>query len=307
MTTTLLTILTLTAAAASLLALWRLQHPRHASADRLATAQATLTTVVAVGAAAAFLYRWLAVTRQWQPLSAHVDGLLLMSTLFAGMLLFIESRRRLTGLTAFALPLLTLLLAWAVCAAAWTYRPFQIDNLSPVWTAAHLAGVYLGTLVCCLAAIAGGMYLFVRARLKHKRQPRAFGRLASLETLESLIVRAATLGFALLSVGLVAGLVILSETASELTLTNGFWWKVALAAAAWLVYALLMNVRYASRFRGARAAWLSIAGILLLLAVYSVVVAWPMARPPAPAARTTGPALSAAVPPTPETEVPPCA
>ena len=46
-----------------------------------------------------------------------------------------------------------------------------------------------------------------------------------------------------------------------------------LAFAAWLAYAAVMNARFASFFRGRRAAWLAIGGLVLLLAVYGIVTA----------------------------------
>ena len=135
----------------------------------------------------------------------------------------------------------------------------------------HLAGVYLGTLGCAVAAVAGAMYLFVERQLKAKRNPRGLLRLASLERLERLIVQSATLGFALLTLGLVSGVVILWDRHDL-----AGWWaspKVLLATAAWAVYALVMNVRIATMFRGRRAAWLAIGGLVLLLGVYGIVTA----------------------------------
>ncbi|MFW6033087.1 MAG: cytochrome c biogenesis protein CcsA, partial [Phycisphaeraceae bacterium] len=239
-----------------------------------------------LGAAALFGYR-VSQSGQWQPLTAHLDGLLLISALFAGAVWYIHLRPRLAGLSAFALPVLGLLLAWGVCASQWTYRPFHLDTLHPVWNGAHLAGVYLGTLFASLAAMAGGMFLFVQRRLKQKLPLSGLGRLASLETLETLIIRSATLGFVLLTLGLVTGVVILSEGGE---IAGGGWWagaKIALATLAWLVFALVMNVRFASSFRGARAAWLAIGGLVLLLATYGVVTALP-ATAPGPAAASSG-------------------
>lgn len=270
-----LVCLTLLALVAWALSLRRL---RRGDAEPVSdTAQHALVALIGVSAAGLFLWRWLAVHGKWQPLAAHVDGLLLIATLFAATVLFIQRRPRLFGLSAFALPLLALILAWGICAAAWTYHPFNLQSLHPVWTTVHLAGVYLGTLGAAVAAIGGGMYLYVQSRLKHKQGLASFGHLASLEALESLIIRTATLGFALLTLGLASGLVILSH---ERGVLGAGWWygpKIVLAVLAWAVYALVMNVRHATRFRGARAAWLAIGGLVLLLATYAVVNAWPHA------------------------------
>src|SRR5690606_3314457 len=163
------------------------------------------------------------------------------------------------------------------------YRPFDLQTLHPVWMAVHLTGVYLGTVSAGVAAVAGAMYLYVQSRLKHKSDLPAMGHLASLETLEKLIVRAATLGFALLTLGLISGGVISLDERG--VVAGWFAVKVAVALLAWAVYALLINVRYSAAFRGRRAAWLSIAAFLLLFVVYGVVVSLPTA---AHAAATAG-------------------
>jgi len=46
-----------------------------------------------------------------------------------------------------------------------------------------------------------------------------------------------------------------------------------LAASVWLIYAVVMNTRHTATFRGARAAWLSILGLVLLLATFGIVPA----------------------------------
>ena len=54
------------------------------------------------------------------------------------------------------------------------------------------------------------------------------------------------------------------------------WWyspKVILATCVWLIFAIVMNVKHTSLFRGARAAWLSIAGLVLLIATFGIVTA----------------------------------
>jgi ABC-type uncharacterized transport system permease subunit len=278
LTSSVLVVLTLLSLAACGVAVARLRGSPERAAS-LAGVQAWLVGVIGIACAGLFAYRWLFVHGRWQPLAAHVDGLLLIAALLAGVVLFVQARPRLFGLSAFALPLLSLILAWAICAAAWTYRPFSIETLHPVWKGAHLGGVYLGTLSSVVAAVAGGMYLFVQSRLKRKVDPVGRRPLASLETLEGLIIRGATLGFVLLTVGLIAGAVILIEdgsAAGEAFLVT----KIVLACVAWLVYAVLMNVRYTSSFRGARAAWLSIAGLTLLLATYAIVTALPGDREP---------------------------
>ncbi|MEM6394361.1 MAG: cytochrome c biogenesis protein CcsA [Planctomycetota bacterium] len=233
-----------------------------------------LGAVVVVGG------RW--AERGWGglPIGAHVDGLLVLAALLGLSVLYLQNRARMGGLAAFGLPMLAFVLLWAVCASAWTYHPFALDTLGGVWRGVHLVGVYGGTLGAVGAAGAGAMYLYVQHRLKD-RSPgslRGVRGLASLESLETLIVRASGLGFVLLTLGLVTGVLVIYESDRVLAVLGDPWWgspKVWLATGAWAVYAVLMNVRWTGELRGRRAAWLAIAGLVLLLGVYGLVTAWP--------------------------------
>lgn len=213
--------------------------------------------------------------RQWVPVQYHVDGLLLISMILSVAILYTQLRPRLFGLSLFALPLLTLMLAWGVCASLWTYRPFNLDSFQPVWTVFHTLATYLGLLGCGVGAAVGAMYLFVQGRLKSKAGLVKVNPMASLETLEVLILRAATLGFVFLTLSLISGLIMVTNSDAATSLGSAWWVspKVLLAAAAWVVYAVLMNVRSFSTMRGRRAAWLAIAGLFLVLATYGAVEA----------------------------------
>jgi ABC-type uncharacterized transport system permease subunit len=204
-----------------------------------------------------------------------VDGLLLIAVLLAPAIVYIQSKPRLFGLSVFLLPLLALILAWGVCASLWTYRPFKLNTFEPAALVFHLATIYLGLLCCAIGAGAGAMYLFVQGRLKAKSDLANVKPMASLETLEALIIRSATLGFVLLTIAMVSGLIIATQERYTSSLGRAWWaWpKVWLASAAWALYALLINVKHTSTFRGRRAAWLAIAGLVLVLATYGAVEA----------------------------------
>ena len=292
-TTVGLTGLTLLALVATVLALVRLRRPR--GADALRTTQYALTGACIVGAAALFAYRTIFITVAGHPFGAHVDGLLLMAAAFGAAVLFVQ-RAGIPGLTAFALPPFTVLLAWGICASAWTYEPYPIGSL---WLRAHEVSVYLGALVCLIAGAAGVMYLYAQRRLRRRLNPAATESMASLEAIEQLNVRTATIGFTLLSLALLTGLVITTEPGGS-RMGSGWWHspKVVVAAAAWLVYALVMNIRYATAFRGARAAWLSIAGVVLLIVTFVIVQRMP-GPTMTPGAAADGPSPPAAAP-TPE-------
>jgi ABC-type uncharacterized transport system permease subunit len=273
-TTTALILLTLGSLFTCLVAARRLR-PGPPS-EKLDNAQHTLVGLIAAGAIGLYIFRWLALHETRQPLESHLDGLLLLTGLFGLMIWYLTSKTRMPGLAAFAMPLMTLLLLWAVCASRFTFENYIIDS---VWKTVHLAGVYVGTIFFAIASIAGGMYLYVQRQLHSKKNPAIIGKLASLEALESLIIRTATLGFAILTLGLITGLVIVVSGPSNL---GEQWWfspKFLLATSVWLTYALVMNVRHTKYFRGARAAWLAICGLILLLATFGVTMALPSSQP----------------------------
>lgn len=234
----------------------------------------TLTWICLIGGTSVFIYRMFAIYKQWQPLKDHVDGLLLIAAMLAAMILYLQGWAKVRGLSVFALPMLTLIFAWAICASEWTLHPF--GEFDSVWKTIHLGAVYLGMFFFVIASIAGGMYIVVQRKLQSPTGPAATRPFASLETIERLIIRTSSVGFALLTIGLVTGLVIVTSDPDQ-RLGDGWWYspKVVLATAVWVIYAVVMNVKYTSNFRGARAAWLSIAGLVLLLATFGIATALP--------------------------------
>lgn len=261
-TTLILIMLTLVALGGSVGAIRRL---RRADAQPPVFGAAAWCALIA---SALFVYRWVQVHPDWQPLESHVDGLILIAAMLAAATYYLSGESRMPGIAAFAMPLLTVLIAWAVCASSFTFVMFEAGSVVKF---AHLAGVYLGTLFLAIAAMAGGMYLFLQGRARRKIDFTVNDRLPSLEAAERLIVRSSSLGFALLTVGLITGLIIvITQPGGQMG--EGWWYhpKVLLAASVWVIYALVMNVRHATRFRGSRAAWMSIAGFVLLLATLAV-------------------------------------
>ena len=289
LTTIALVVLTCLASALSAVAIASLRRRAPGGAS-----QGLLWLLITIGCGALFLYRTLFVYESWQPLAAHVDGLLMLAALFGAAVLFLQSPSRLPGSAAFAGPLMVLLLLWAVCASRWTLVAFRIETIVK---SVHLATVYLGTLFFAVAAIAGAVFLHSQHRLRHKEAPTGRTPFDSLESIERLIVHSSALGLALLTIGLITGLVIVS-TQREADPTWWINWKLVLTLAAWFIYAAVMNVRFATAFRGARAAWLSIAGVALLLATFGVSSALPSGA--APVEESAPPITAApAVPPAP--------
>ncbi len=233
------------------------------------------TLIATLLCAAVFLYRAFAVHQSWLPLQSHVDGLSLMAALLGATITYLHLTQRLPGVGLFALPVLVMLTLWGVCASWWTLRPFSIES---VWATAHLMSVYLGSLAFAAAAAAGALWLYIDRQMRSKdhraQRLQTLGRLGDLESIEAAIHFAATFGFVLLTIGLITGVIILTGAAE----ISRDWWrspKVVLAAAVWLIFALVMHVRFVPTFRGRRAALLSILGFILIVMAMAVAQTLP--------------------------------
>ena len=113
-----------------------------------------------------------------------------------------------------------------------------------------------------IAFVAGLLFLIQERQVKRKTLGVLFHRLPSLATLDRVTFRAISVGFALLSFGLLFGFV-------EVRVAFGRWWladpKMYVAVAMWLSYLVLWVVRARSTLRGRRVAVLSILGFSLVV------------------------------------------
>ncbi|HCD34186.1 MAG TPA: hypothetical protein DER01_17375 [Phycisphaerales bacterium] len=243
---------------------------KHTQDDRTAEYRLTdrLFILLAFGTAGVFLFRIFMVHQSWRPLTSHVDGLTLLVSLLCPTLIYLEKRGNARGVSFIGYPGVTFLLLWALCASRWTFRAFTPDTMMKV---VHLFAVYMGTLAVFISALYGGTYLFSERRLKRKENLGQSKQFASLETLERMIVVSSAVGFTFISLGLVTGLVSISALHEKMP--SGWWHspKIILAFAVWVIYALLFNVRHTIFFRGSRAAWLSLLGLLLLIMTFGAV------------------------------------
>ncbi len=270
--------LTVLAAAGASTAIARLRRGAAKSAKRTERL-ATITAVL--GSVGLGVYRAAVIHETWTPLETHVDGLLLLVALLGIVTIYLQFTGRLRGVDLFLLPTMAMLAAWGLCASWWTLRPF---NTAQVWNTVHIVSVYVGAAAVAAAAAIGALYLYVRRQLKRRDNPaeafRVLGSLTSLESLDAGVVRSATVGFVLMTVALITGVITEVSSVAPTALDPGWWYtpKVIGAVLAWAIYALLTHVRLASAFRGRRAAQLAITGFIVLLIVLAIAAALPGCR-----------------------------
>ena len=134
--------------------------------------------------------------------------------------------------------------------------------LNSFWLWFHIILVFLGEAALALACGAGILYLLQEHGIKAKRQGFFYKRLPSLDLLDSTSYTCITVGFTLLTFGLVTGF-IYAKTA-----LGRFWgWdqKEIWSVGTWLFYAALLHCRLYSGWQGRKSAIMTIVGFGLLV------------------------------------------
>jgi ABC-type uncharacterized transport system permease subunit len=165
----------------------------------------------------------------------------------------------------FVLPVilaLTVLAAWERPATAGSSVAAGY-NFASFWRILHIALFVLAAVGVSVASVASAMYIVQARRLKAKTLPGQGMQLLSLERLESMNRRGIIWAFPLLTVGLLVGLVELTQQGDRLQ-----GWtdpRIISTILLWLVFAILLYLRYSLHLRGRRVAWMTIMAFALLL------------------------------------------
>jgi ABC-type uncharacterized transport system permease subunit len=153
---------------------------------------------------------------------------------------------------------------------------FPSEGVRFSWLVAHIIALMLAYAALGFSLLASVLYLLQERRIKSK--PRA-GRLSrwlpvewlpSLDSLERIAHATLEFGFPCMTVGLVIGSVLAQETALGAAYFRDP--KVVASFAMWVVYVALLLVRRGAGLRGRRAAYLSGAVFLVMLAVMAANV-----------------------------------
>ena len=127
---------------------------------------------------------------------------------------------------------------------------------------AHMVCSLLSYAAFLVAFLCGALFLIQERQVKRRTLGRLFHNLPSLETLDRANFAAIGIGFGLLTIGLLCGLL---GTRAWL----GRWWtgdpKEYLTVLLWIVYLALWWMRLRSTLRGRRVALLSTLGFGLML------------------------------------------
>ncbi|MDA8141602.1 MAG: c-type cytochrome biogenesis protein CcsB [Desulfobacteraceae bacterium] len=142
-------------------------------------------------------------------------------------------------------------------------EPLQPDNLlKGAWLVIHIFTIFTGDAMLALAAGCGLLYLIQERSIKSKSRGFFFKRLPSLDLLDTTGYACIVSGFALLTMGLISGMIYAK------IIWGHFWqWDVkeVWSAVTWIFYAVLLHERLAVGWRGRRAAIMAILGFGVML------------------------------------------
>jgi cytochrome c-type biogenesis protein CcsB len=194
------------------------------------------------------------------PVANMRETLSLAGWAIAGVFILLNYRYNLKILGVYAAPFVALIM---VIVSQLPDEPAKTTQLfKSVWLVAHVTVIFVGEAAFALACGAGILYLIQENSIKTKKWRFFFKRLPSLDLLDSTGYGCIVVGFTMLTIGLITGLVYAKSVWGR------FWsWdpKEVWSGLAWLFYAALLHERLAVGWRGRRSAIMAIVGFGVLV------------------------------------------
>jgi ABC-type uncharacterized transport system permease subunit len=195
------------------------------------------------------------------PITSFYETLSMCAFLIVVLYLFVEWRYKIQSLSVFVFPLvfvMTLVSTFGNPVSGW-----PSPMLSSIWLTVHIVLVLLGISALVLTAIASLLYLFQERQLKLKKLSKYYNRLPSLGLLDEVISKSMGVGFALMTLGVIA-----ASTWAFIELKTA--WiaqpQIAISFFTWGIYLALVFLRNTAGWRGRKAAVMTLA-VLALSAV----------------------------------------
>jgi ABC-type transport system involved in cytochrome c biogenesis permease subunit len=112
----------------------------------------------------------------------------------------------------------------------------------------------------------GIMYLIQDRLLKQKRLTNFFYKLPPLNMLDDISIKVLSIGFFLLTIGIMAGFLWAKTAFGSIPLTDT---KVLFTLLSWVFYLVIFHGRYSLGWRAKRGAFLSVLGFVLVMAAFA--------------------------------------
>lgn len=212
----------------------------------------------------------LVVAHRWMPVGVReIESLLGFAV--AGLFFLVWWLYDAISLGIFAFPA-TFFLVFIPALGSDQYH-FPSQGVRTSWLVAHIVALLLAYVALCFSLLASMLYLLQERRIKAKHKPaKANGWapldwLPPLDTLERIALATLEFGFPCMTVGLAIGSVLAQETALGAAYFRDP--KVIASFVMWVIYVALLLVRRSAGLRGRRAAYVSGAALVVMMAVWA--------------------------------------
>ena len=202
------------------------------------------------------------------PFAGTSQAISIFVCLLALAYLYTEMTTEERAMGVFIVPLLVLLQALPVVSPGAERRAAVLD--SP-WFGVHVSALLFAYASFALACMIGITYVLLFKEIKAKHLGFFYARLPSLQVLDAMNLRAVTIGWVFLTVGVVVGAIwavearagaIADPRLQAMSLNDP---KIFVALICWAVYTFELYARGVIGWRGRRAAWLSAIGFAIVL------------------------------------------
>lgn len=203
------------------------------------------------------LYRWIDL-----PAGQNLSFLNMLSFviwLIALLILLAALRKPIETLTLFIFPLATISIL-LVLLFPQIYIVKTAQDPQQLW---HILLSALTFSVLCIAGLQAVLLVIQDQQLHNKYTSVWVQKLPALETMETLLFQIIAVGFLLLTL-----LIITSVYSFHQRVTLGLIQKIILAVIAWIIFGLLLLGRHAFGWRGRKAIYGTLVGVLILIITY---------------------------------------
>lgn len=126
----------------------------------------------------------------------------------------------------------------------------------------HLTTAIVGDALVTLVGVLCMLYIWENRKLKGKHFTGSLFKLPSLQSLDKITLRFLTVGFICNTIGMVTGAIMAADAWGEYWYTDP---RQVLSFLTWLIFASLLITRYVSGWRGRKAAWFTLGGVILTM------------------------------------------
>jgi ABC-type uncharacterized transport system permease subunit len=202
--------------------------------------------------------RW-TETGRFPALGLH-DGTSFLAWIIVLVFLALYLRTRVDAIGLVLYPAAFLLVM--VASLASPASPRDATVLNSVFLPVHISLAAAGYVALLVAGSMGALYLFQERELKARTPNRFYYVLPSLERADTIGGRSALVGFALLTLAILTGILWNHSVRGRYWTGDAKEWS---ATVAWLIYVALIWARHRSGWGGRRAAILGILGFLMVV------------------------------------------